>query len=182
VLVFLFVLLSLLALAAAGRTVWRKHHARLRASSAHCQTHAALAESIAQRQRDVQMLCERLAERGLLQRHVLHALQRAAGEFLAAQARRARRPHDRQALVSLVQADAAYMRAISQALDSVRPETLLQPGIQPLAQSLAHLTDAFQTGWNALLKATPVRPVASGWASGLRRARTRAWHAPAGWA
>lgn len=181
-LVPLFFLL-LLAVLLAAPTVWRHRRERQRISHCRVQTQVAQTEWIAQRARLVQALCDRLTERGLLQRQVGETLQTCATALAAAQRRAVQRPEDPRALASWRQADAAFQRAIARALDSVRPETLLEPRLQRLTQSLSALDACLKGGWTVLAQTTPAHPASGARPSfGDRRARPRPWHPDAGWA
>lgn len=181
-LVLLFSLVLLVALRVAP-TVWRRWRERQRISHCLVQTQVAQTEWLAQRAGLVQALCDRLAERGLLQRQVRETLQMRASELTAAQRRAVQRPQDPHALASWLQADAAFRRAIARTLDSVRPETLLEPQLQRLTQSLSALDACLKGGWTVLAQTTPAHHASGRRPSfGDRRARPRPWHPDAGWA
>jgi hypothetical protein len=182
VLVFFFFFFLLAALVA-GPTTWQRWCERQRIARWRVKMRAAQTEWIAQRACLVHSLCDRLIERGLLQRQVRETLHARASALSAAQRRVALRPEDPRAHASWLRADAAFERAIARTLDSVRPETLLEPRLQRLTQSLAALNERLQGGWSLLDQTMPSHhPTSSWWSFGQRHARPRPWHPDAGWA
>ena len=107
----------------------------------------ALDAALAQRQDQTLSLLERLNQRGLLQRQVRESVQTCSSTARATRLWAAQSPHSLRAAAKIAEVEAALTRALEQALDSVRPATLQEPGLQHLVLQLTQANARGEALW-----------------------------------